>query len=619
MPAGRAFEVRIVGDVKDAKRALQGMEKRMGGFAKAMKGVAGAMAAAFAVQKVAEFVGSAINHAETMNSLYSETAQIIEATGEAAGISAGQIKDMNKEMAFRLGISKDKVTEVSNVLLTFKEITGDTFGRAQELTLDMAQAMKIDAKSAAVQMGKALNDPVKGVTALARAGVQFTDAQREQIDAMVESGDVAGAQNLILEEMANQFGGVAEATADSTAKIGLVKDEVMEAIGNVMLPLVDKLATWMVDVLLPAFKSFSKWIAENVPPWYKKYIKPTMDQIMKVAGKVIGWLSDFWEKNGDKIVANVKEVVGIVINYYMSIFNLYKRVLGPVIAWLADMWERYGDQIMDAMRAWWDVISTIISFIWDEIKNLVRLVTAIFNGDWAEAWEIAQEMAQRLGDFMREIPGKILGYLESLLRLIGPVLRDIGEAIGKKLVEKGQQFLDFMRDLPGKVLGYLSNLVRDIGPKAKEIGKKLVDNMVSGVGGMASAIRSSASSAARGMMNAFIGKWNQLDPRIKLPSMDLFGHHYGGQQSPDLLPDLPYLAKGGVVLGPTLAVLGEAGPEAVIPLSGTNTPGGNTYQITIQTLTGDPVAIGESLVELITEYERAAGSLWRSSTDYQVA
>ena len=71
-------------------------------------------------------------------------------------------------------------------------------------------------------------------------------------------------------------------------------------------------------------------------------------------------------------------------------------------------------------------------------------------------------------------------------------------------------------------------------------------------------------------------------------------------------------ADGGIVTGPTLSVVGEAGPEAIIPLSraGAVLGGGNTYQITVQAGIGDPRAIGQQVVEAITRFERANGPVY---------
>ena len=573
----RAFQVKIVGDVNDAKRSLQSLDKRAGAFTKAMKVAGVAMAAAFAVKKVFDFGASAVKRAEEMASAYAITEKIVEQTGGAANITADQVKALNRELSLRTGIDKALITTGSNVLLTFKGIKNevgegnDIFTRASEVMLDMSAVFGGDAKQAATQLGKALEDPIKGIGALARVGVTFTDQQKEQIRTLVESGNTIEAQRIILAALEGQVGGTAEASADSTAKIKNAWKEVQEWIGTKLLPILDKLAAWIWDTVIPAVSDLSAWIKENVPPWYEEYIKPTLDAIREIIGDVVAWMSAFWAEHGDKIVADIKKTVGLIIGYYTSVYNLIKTVLEPVISWLADMWEQHGDKITATVMAWWDTVSLVVGYVWTAIQDLVALVTAIFNGDWSAAWELAKAM--------------------------------------------GQKFLDFMAAFPGKVLSYMGSLVTTVGTLALDIGKSLVDGIVTGIGGMVDAVTSGAQSAAKAMINAFIGAWNRLDPRITLPTMTIFGRRFGGQRSPDLLPDLPYLAEGGIATSATLAMIGEGKyPEAVIPLKpGMGFGGGNNYTIHVTIAPGGDLAeAGREMVDAIVAHERNAGQGWRT-------
>jgi predicted transposase YbfD/YdcC len=75
------------------------------------------------------------------------------------------------------------------------------------------------------------------------------------------------------------------------------------------------------------------------------------------------------------------------------------------------------------------------------------------------------------------------------------------------------------------------------------------------------------------------------------------------------------LADGGIVMGPTNALIGEAGPEAVIPLSGTNSPKmGTTYNITVNAGIGTNGAqVGREIVDAIKKFERTSGPVFASA------
>src|SRR5262245_66611796 len=96
----------------------------------------------------------------------------------------------------------------------------------------MSAALGQDGKASAIQLGKALNDPIKGVTALQRVGVSFTKSQKNQIKALVESGNTLGAQKVILRELGKEFGGAAKAATDPTPKRGVVGGYLPQQLGT---------------------------------------------------------------------------------------------------------------------------------------------------------------------------------------------------------------------------------------------------------------------------------------------------------------------------------------------------------------------------------------------------
>ena len=140
----------------------------------------------------------------------------------------------------------EAVLSMQAVLLTFTNIRGVRFEQATKAILNVATALGMDLQGAALQVGKALNDPKLGITALSRAGIQFTDVQKSNIRQMVEMGDVAGAQGVILKELETQFGGIAEAmakipTGQWTVAMNALGDA-LEQIGAIITPYITQLA-----------------------------------------------------------------------------------------------------------------------------------------------------------------------------------------------------------------------------------------------------------------------------------------------------------------------------------------------------------------------------------------
>ncbi|QPM89385.1 phage tail length tape measure family protein [Pseudooceanicola algae] len=167
--------------------------------------------------------------------------------GHGAGYTIGQLEKMASAIQNESLYGDEEIlSKVTANLLTFGNVQGDVFSRAQQNAVDLSARLGQDLQSSAVMLGKALNDPIKGLTALTRVGVSFTDQQQQQIKAMAKAGDVAGAQALMLDELERQYRGQAKALAETdsgkvTQAMNAIGDA-FEKVGAVILPVVADLA-----------------------------------------------------------------------------------------------------------------------------------------------------------------------------------------------------------------------------------------------------------------------------------------------------------------------------------------------------------------------------------------
>jgi len=197
-------------------------------------GGAGALAALGAGLKYS------IDQAAEAEQIMAQTAAAIKSTGGAAGLSAHEISNMAQALSDNSTFADDAIQRGQNLLLTFTGIGKDVFPEATQAMLDMATAMGTDASSGAIQLGKALNDPTQGITALTRVGVVFTDKQKKLIKSLQDAGDMAGAQKVILAELNKEFGGSAAAQVGTYA--GKMKqlqnniDNLAEEVGGALIP-----------------------------------------------------------------------------------------------------------------------------------------------------------------------------------------------------------------------------------------------------------------------------------------------------------------------------------------------------------------------------------------------
>lgn len=241
-------------------------------FKNVMGGVLGiaALGAGAAISGLSAVLVSSVKAAMADQAVMAQTAQAIKSTGDASGESVGNINALAESLSGVTDFSKDTIQSGENMLLTFTNIGKKVFPDATQAMLDMSQATGEDMKSASVQLGKALNDPIAGVSALARVGVTFTQSQKDSIKAMVDAGDTAGAQEVILKELGHEFGGSAEAAGKTFGgQLKILQNELENTkvkIGNALLPVMESFTSTITSKVMPQLDRFAGWFAKDASP-----------------------------------------------------------------------------------------------------------------------------------------------------------------------------------------------------------------------------------------------------------------------------------------------------------------------------------------------------------------
>jgi hypothetical protein len=308
--------------------------------------------------------------AATANARIEQIATSMGLFGEETQKVTNRLVDLANEQARLTGVNQNTIKESQALLLTFKDIAssadevGGAFDRATQLTLDMASAGFGSVTDNAKQLGKALNDPIAGLTALRRSGIQFTKAQQDQIRTLVESGNVLEAQTMILEEIENQVGGTAAATANSTDKMKVAFSQASESIGMALLP--------AVEALLPIVIKFADWASQNteivialaaaIGGLSAAIVVANFAMKAWAAAQAIATAAQ-WAFNaaltanpiGLVVVAVAALVAGLVLLYrrFETVRNIVKALLAPLkaaadaVGWLAKKLGIVGDEIQD--------------------------------------------------------------------------------------------------------------------------------------------------------------------------------------------------------------------------------------------------------------------------------
>ena len=209
---------------KNASAAIAAVDGPLGGIASrvtalnTLLGTGSAAVTAFAVAAVAASAALAqgVFELDKLNVSLAKSEALIKATGNAAGFTAEQLQNQAQALALTTLASTEQIQKAQGILQTFDKVSRETFTTAISLAQDLATVYGGDAASQATQLGKALQDPIKGITALNRVGVTFSDTQKEQIENFVKGGQTAEAQGVILANLASQVGGAGGAVASGT-------------------------------------------------------------------------------------------------------------------------------------------------------------------------------------------------------------------------------------------------------------------------------------------------------------------------------------------------------------------------------------------------------------------
>lgn len=372
--------------------------KKFGGSMVA--GIGGVLAAG----AVVGFFKGAFDEAREAARIGKLTEAVIKSTGGAAHVTAAQVDRLATRLSNLSGVDDELIANSENVLLTFTKVRNeagkgnDIFNQGTEAALNLSAALGTDLQSATILVGKALNDPVKGLTALQKAGIQFTAEQKEQIKAMVASGDTMGAQKIILGELTTQFGGAAKAAADPAKKAQVAWSNFQEMVGTKLLPVIEKLlgfiikqqkwlfplaaaigvataALWLLNVAMAAnpigllivgiglLVAALIWVATQTR-FFQTVWEKTWEFLKTIgawfAGPFVGFFTGAW----NKIVGAAQFVWDWFKRNWPLLLGILTGPFGLAVVLIIKHW----DAIKGGLKAGWD---WVVNNVFNPIKNFI--------------------------------------------------------------------------------------------------------------------------------------------------------------------------------------------------------------------------------------------------------
>lgn len=355
----RDVEITFDGELSGIKESLDGLSSYVQGWGSTIKSIGVAAFGGWAVKEALGFAKEFMAAASESAQVDAKLGAVLEASGHAAGYSSEQLNKLANDLQKVTLFDDEAVKGAETMIATFSEIRGNEFERTTKLALDMATVMGGDASSAASQLGKAINDPVRGMQLLARQGVEFSESQQKAIENMVKSGDVAGAQGMLLDELGKKYGGAAEAAAGAAGG-GMVQfwnivDNIKESIGTGLLA--------VLDPLMPLFKQGAELVGgwadsfaamgpeiSNFVEGGINWVADAFNFMLEVGSNALGELGDLWQWAFGETAS---ESAGTIFDFVKSIF------IGLL---------EYGVGFGSAMQTVWENLGETAEFVWNAIK-----------------------------------------------------------------------------------------------------------------------------------------------------------------------------------------------------------------------------------------------------------
>jgi hypothetical protein len=383
-------------DPKGVDKSLASIQRAEGGWAKAGAGFQAAFApAALALGGLAFAAKGWVAEAEAGRQSSARLSQVFAQMGDASGKAAADAEAYASSLSKSIGVDDDVIKATQAKLATFSALSSEVgrtsgmFDRATQAAHDMAAAGFGEASGNAVQLGKALQDPIKGITALAKSGVTFTQVEKDKIKALVASGKSLEAQQIIMKAVETQVGGVAAATVTSSAKMETAWGATQEALGTALLPVVDKAAD--------LFSDLAGWVEEN------------RDTAMALVGALAA-------------------VAGIIVavNLAMKAFAAYQAIVkAATVAWTGVQWLLNAAMLANPIGL---VILAIVALVaifavaWAKSETFRKIVTGAWEGIKSAASAVFGWVVEKIkwawdlmGTLFRYTPiGLVVTHLDTL-------------------------------------------------------------------------------------------------------------------------------------------------------------------------------------------------------------
>lgn len=517
-----ALNLNIVSKFND--KGIREAQASFGGIGKSLAKLGGIIAAAFSVTAITNFTKESLAAAEGVavaNARLDQIAKSMGIFGEQTQAVSNRLKEYAEANEFALATDAEVIKATQAKLLTFKELAntadeaGGSFDRATAAAIDLAAAGFGTAEGNAVQLGKALNDPIKGITALTRSGITFTEAEKEKIKALTRSGKILEAQNMVLAAIETQVGGTALATATASEKMKLAFDNVRETVGAALLPvfnsfadallpfiefLLPKLEAFLNDKLVPGltraadgFKAFVaslqdgsfslsdflRNIAESLSNFFAgDGLSRFFDQIAEMRMKLFDAMNKAIPGIADALIKALPGILAAGIQFFSQLITALAQIIPDLIKTLRILLPKIIDALVAMLPALVDGAVTLFTALIDAIdiilppliSGVIALIPEIVSALISAMPKLVDGAIRLFSAILEGINKWLPDLIAAVIKLI-PVIVDALLRGIPALVQAAIQLLT------GLAKGLIENAPRILASAVVAVGKTLIDGV----------------------------------------------------------------------------------------------------------------------------------------------
>lgn len=510
-----------------AQKELRTASAKMTAVGTKMAGVGAMMSVAI----TAPFIAVSAHLLQGSQDAAAASAQVqaaLTSMGNASGKTLEQLQATAEGLRNLTGVDDDEILKkVTANLLTFGNVSGDVFDRAQASIVDISARLGGDLQSATMMVGKALNDPIKGLGALRKTGIQFTEQQQEQIKAMSAAGDMAGAQAIMLAELERQFGGAAKAAAD--ADIWTPMKTALMDLEGAFEPLIRNVVTPAITAVAGLTRTFASLppsmvgivavaaaVAAAIGPVligvgalvaavgtigtaiaaggaaaaiaaFATAALPFVAAAAAIGAAVYAFrddlgpiLTEFGKAIADAIgpaIPPLVEAARAAFTSLMDTMSALFAVVGPILAQVATAFvAAFGPIIVTALRT----LAATVTSVFDILGKTLRVVTALLKGDWQGAWNAAGTLVMGIVRGLGRIVEAVFpGILSNVSKLVTGIRDWFTARLGGILtgvIDKVKSVSDAFFKLYDAVVGhsYVPDMVTEVGQWMARLDAEMV-------------------------------------------------------------------------------------------------------------------------------------------------